>query len=56
VKPPKYALNTTPEAAKFSLATRNEKSVPKKPLASCMMLVATMSVAICVRGDPFAAI
>jgi len=34
VKPAKYALSTKPAASKFSIATRRETKVPKKPLAS----------------------
>jgi hypothetical protein len=56
VKPPKKALSTRPDASKFSIATRNEINVPKKPLASCTTLVAMTSIPICVRIDPLSGI
>jgi hypothetical protein len=41
----------SPDSAvlKFAAATRKDMKVVKKPIASCMTLVATMSVLICVR-------
>ena len=39
-------------APKFSSDTRSEMNVPKNPLASWTMLVATMSVPIAARIDP----
>jgi len=37
--------------AKSSIATRNEIKVPKKPLASWMILVARIKIPICARSD-----
>jgi hypothetical protein len=37
---------------KSSIATRKEIKVLKKPLASCIPLVARISVPICARTDP----
>src|SRR6516164_2897154 len=36
---------------KSSIATRKEMKVPKKPLASWMMLVARIRIPICARSD-----
>src|SRR3954451_14056643 len=51
VNPAKKPLSTRPESvgSKSAAATRREKKVPKKPLASCTKLVATMRVPICAR-------
>jgi hypothetical protein len=37
--------------SKSSIATRKEMKVPKKPLASWMMLVARIRIPTCARSD-----